>query len=311
MNKSQKKEQRNTLQVYAWLFLFALILAVIGTFHIPQETAKAILINLASDCVTVGVLFFIFNRVFLIDDERNSTIALDGISTIRAALSPNMNEKGISEEENESWLWKSIKDTSKEDPDERDRIKRIATKVDLLLSEDPQKSEVYRLRQRSKTLQKEKEKLDLEFRQAKSDWETKIKEMGNEIREVRNESKSKDLEIARFSKEISCLRVELKEAVSEVRTTSDSVANLSKGILHTVGNISSDQRNALLASSDQVALNLDKLEHNISKRLDSFVVPSTDYGKYYSNSKGHLNVENPYSNPYRPGINLSRKSKAR
>jgi hypothetical protein len=83
MNK--RKLKRYEIAVYGLLLAFAIILGLIGD-RISQETIKAITVNLASELLAVGILFFIINRVFLLDDGGSLDKVLDEISTIKSSL---------------------------------------------------------------------------------------------------------------------------------------------------------------------------------------------------------------------------------
>lgn len=63
-----RKLKRYELTVYIVLLLIAALLAV-SSNAIPQDTIKSITINLASEFLAVGVLFFIIKRFFLLGDD--------------------------------------------------------------------------------------------------------------------------------------------------------------------------------------------------------------------------------------------------
>jgi hypothetical protein len=81
----KRKLKRYEIAVYGLLLALAIILGFIGD-RISQETIKAITVNLASELLAVGVLFFIINRLFLLDDGDLSSKILDEISTIKSSL---------------------------------------------------------------------------------------------------------------------------------------------------------------------------------------------------------------------------------
>ena len=60
---------RYEVAIYLLLIFLAAILGFVGNYLISQETAKAITINLASDLLGVGILFFILNRLFQLGDR--------------------------------------------------------------------------------------------------------------------------------------------------------------------------------------------------------------------------------------------------
>lgn len=78
--------RRYELAVYLLLVLLAAVLAFLGNYHVSHETVKSIVINLASELLAVGVLFFIVNRLFLLGENNDaSTKILDELSTIKNA----------------------------------------------------------------------------------------------------------------------------------------------------------------------------------------------------------------------------------
>jgi hypothetical protein len=81
----KRKLKRYEIAVYELLLALAIILGFIGD-RISQETIKAITVNLASELLAVGVLFFIINRLFLLDDGDLSSKILHEISTIKILL---------------------------------------------------------------------------------------------------------------------------------------------------------------------------------------------------------------------------------
>lgn len=82
----KRKLKRYELAVYVLLITISVILGFIGD-RITQETIKAITINLASELLAVGILFFLINRVFLLDaDDSISTQILQKIDSIQSSL---------------------------------------------------------------------------------------------------------------------------------------------------------------------------------------------------------------------------------
>jgi hypothetical protein len=82
----KRKLKRYEVAVYGLLLAFSIILGLIGD-RISQETIKAITINLASELLAVGVLFFIINRVFLLGDDGGLTNKiLNEINTIKSSF---------------------------------------------------------------------------------------------------------------------------------------------------------------------------------------------------------------------------------
>ncbi|MBW4518087.1 MAG: hypothetical protein KME11_23065 [Timaviella obliquedivisa GSE-PSE-MK23-08B] len=80
------KLKRYELAVYLLLLLLSAVIAFTGHYLIAQETIKSIAINLASELLAVGVLFFIVNRIFLLDDNNrddNSTEIIHEINTAK------------------------------------------------------------------------------------------------------------------------------------------------------------------------------------------------------------------------------------
>lgn len=77
----RQRLQRYELAVYLILVCLAALLAIIGN-SIPQETLKAITINLASELLAVGVLFFIVKQIFLIGEEDNFTELKGDLKTL-------------------------------------------------------------------------------------------------------------------------------------------------------------------------------------------------------------------------------------
>lgn len=71
--KDRRKLKRYELTVYGMLLTVSIIIGFIGD-KITQETIKSITINLASELLAVGILFFIINRIFLLGDDSNDNI---------------------------------------------------------------------------------------------------------------------------------------------------------------------------------------------------------------------------------------------
>lgn len=81
-----RKLKRYELLVYGLLVAIAIILGIIGD-KLPQETLKAIIVNLASELLAVAILFFIINRMFLLGDDGSlSNKILDEIKIIKNSL---------------------------------------------------------------------------------------------------------------------------------------------------------------------------------------------------------------------------------
>lgn len=97
--------------------------------------------------VAVIIIFFVFSQAFLIDNDKDSAEMLDRIEIIKSAITPHSSSDDIDDRVNKNWLWNSIKGDVKDNAEEeKDRIKRIAKQVNLLLGKVPKKSELYRLR---------------------------------------------------------------------------------------------------------------------------------------------------------------------
>jgi hypothetical protein len=98
--KDKLKLKRYDLIVYGSLLLFAVVLGFVGYF-IPenQVVIKSITLNLASELVAVSALFFIINRLFLLDD--NSKL-VDNFNTFKKDLFAQIQQmsKQIGEEVN-------------------------------------------------------------------------------------------------------------------------------------------------------------------------------------------------------------------
>lgn len=78
--------KRYEVTAYILLLTLAIILGFIGD-KITQETIKSITINLASELLAVGILFFLINRIFLLDaDEGLSSRILHEVSTVKILL---------------------------------------------------------------------------------------------------------------------------------------------------------------------------------------------------------------------------------
>ncbi|MEA5568609.1 hypothetical protein [Anabaena sp. UHCC 0399] len=89
----KRKLKRYELAVYCLLLALSIILSFIGD-QIPQETIKSITINLASEMLAVGILFFLINRIFLLgDDSGLPNKILDEIRTIQSSLHKEEQEK--------------------------------------------------------------------------------------------------------------------------------------------------------------------------------------------------------------------------
>lgn len=79
------KLKRYELAIYLLLILLSAVIAFIGHYLISQETIKSIAINLASELLAVGVLFFILNRIFLLDDDDKNNNSVEIINEINVA----------------------------------------------------------------------------------------------------------------------------------------------------------------------------------------------------------------------------------
>jgi hypothetical protein len=81
MNRIDKRKlERYEMVVYISLLLLAVVLGFVGN-SINQEVIKAITINLASELLAVGILFFIINRMFLLGDSDDLSRKLIDILT--------------------------------------------------------------------------------------------------------------------------------------------------------------------------------------------------------------------------------------
>ncbi|WP_334986689.1 hypothetical protein [Nostoc sp.] len=82
----KRKLKRYELAVYCLLLALSIILGFIGD-QISQETIKSITINLASELLAVGILFFFINRIFFLGEDSSLTNKiLDEIATIKNSL---------------------------------------------------------------------------------------------------------------------------------------------------------------------------------------------------------------------------------
>lgn len=81
MNKI--KMQRYETVIYIALFLLAIILMLVGNYIIIDGTTKAVFINLSSELLAVGILFFILKRLFLLGDDTSSNRTEEYMSITR------------------------------------------------------------------------------------------------------------------------------------------------------------------------------------------------------------------------------------
>lgn len=89
----KRKLKRYEIAVYGLLLTSAIVLGFIGD-RITQETIKAITINLASELLAVGILFFIVNRIFLLDvDDGLPSQILHEVSTIQSLLQKELEQR--------------------------------------------------------------------------------------------------------------------------------------------------------------------------------------------------------------------------
>ena len=89
----KRKLKRYEIAVYSLLLTSAMVLGFIGD-RITQETMKAITINLASELLAVGILFFIVNRIFLLDaDDGFPSQILHEVSRIQSLLQKEFEHK--------------------------------------------------------------------------------------------------------------------------------------------------------------------------------------------------------------------------
>ena len=280
MSASRNRKPRNPFSVYFSVFLLAILFVIVGNWNLSPATLRDIAINLASDMIAVIVIFFIFSRVFLIDNDKDSAEMLDGVEIIKRAITPYSQSDNVDDRKNSNWLWNSIKDDSSDKPeDEKDRIKKIAKQVDLLLSDDPDKSELYRLKQLSEYLQKQKNALDNEYRGAKADWQEQKRRFEGELTRAKEDLKQKqelihqkDKRLDDFSAQLKQLEMEVREGMSSVRrTVTHSFEDVHKGIMHSTGSINSGQINVLKASSAAMVSQLERFENNVSIKLDEAV----------------------------------------
>lgn len=302
MSVHQDRRPRNPISVYFSIFLLAILFVIIGNSHLSPEALKAISINLASDMIALIVVFFVFSRVFLIDNDKDSAEMLDEISIIKNAIIPySKSSSDVDDRENRNWLWNSIKEDSQDKPeDEKDRIKRIAKKVDLLLSEDPEKSELYRLRQSNEYLQKQMDDQTNEYRGEKLDWEEKSKRMEDELERVREDLRQKqelinlkDKRLDEFSSQLQQLQKEVREGMSDVRrSVTSSFEDVNRGIYSSAGNINYGQINALQASNSAMISQLEKFENSVAIKLDH-AVSAISINKSQSTSSAYPDIH-PY-----------------
>ncbi|MBE9182966.1 hypothetical protein IQ268_30995 [Oculatella sp. LEGE 06141] len=82
MDKIRIKKYKSA--VYTSLVFASVVLAFLGNYIFTQETLKAIVINLASELLAVGILFFIVDLIFSIGEDENSVF--DEIATIKEEI---------------------------------------------------------------------------------------------------------------------------------------------------------------------------------------------------------------------------------
>ncbi len=79
----KQKLKRYEIAIYMLLVFLAAILGFVGNYLISQETLKAITVNLASELLAVGIIFFILNRIFLLGDDASSDKLQEHVSVTR------------------------------------------------------------------------------------------------------------------------------------------------------------------------------------------------------------------------------------
>jgi uncharacterized ion transporter superfamily protein YfcC len=87
----KRKLKRYEIAVYGLLLAFAVILGLIGD-RISQDTIKAIIVNLSSELLAVGILFFIINRIFLLSDDNGllNKLLYEVNNTIESSLNTEL-----------------------------------------------------------------------------------------------------------------------------------------------------------------------------------------------------------------------------
>lgn len=92
----KRKLKRYEIAVYGLLIAFAVILGLVGD-RVSQDTIKAIIVNLSSELLAVGILFFIINRVFLLsgDDGLLDKLLHEISRTIKSSLHTEIQLKKI------------------------------------------------------------------------------------------------------------------------------------------------------------------------------------------------------------------------
>jgi hypothetical protein len=87
--KDRIKLKRYEMAVYVMLVALSVVFAFAGN-SFPQGTINSMLINFASDLLSVAVLFFVINKVFLLGDDSSASDALEEVKAIRNSINTQL-----------------------------------------------------------------------------------------------------------------------------------------------------------------------------------------------------------------------------
>jgi hypothetical protein len=84
-SNDRRKLKRYEMTVYVMLLAFSAIFALVGN-AIPQGTINSMAINFASDLLSIAVLFFVLNKVFLLGDDGAANKTLEEVKLIKSSI---------------------------------------------------------------------------------------------------------------------------------------------------------------------------------------------------------------------------------
>jgi hypothetical protein len=90
-SNDRRKLKRYEMTVYVMLLAFSVIFALVGN-SIPSGTINSIMINFASDLLSVAVLFFVINKVFLLGDDGTTNKILNEVNLVKTSIEDQLNQ---------------------------------------------------------------------------------------------------------------------------------------------------------------------------------------------------------------------------
>jgi hypothetical protein len=90
-SNDRRKLKRYDMVVYGVLLAFSVMFALIGNM-IPQGTVNSMMINFASDLLSVAVLFFVIDKVFLLGDDGAANKTLEEVKAIKDSINKQLEQ---------------------------------------------------------------------------------------------------------------------------------------------------------------------------------------------------------------------------